>query len=118
VVIPTHHNAAYRQLRKIDQLLIDRIVEMGDDLSQPRHTLLFFYQPKDGTQAVFSIVAAAAAEQSLSVTRQDEEALIMEGHLHIDPTSIKTLVDWAIDLAGQANVEFDGWECALVVAKH
>lgn len=118
MVTSTHRNAAYHRLRKVDQALIERIVEMGDDLSQPRHTLLFFYQPKDGARAAFSVVAAAAAEQSLSVTREDAEAVIMEGHLHVDPASIETLVDWAIDLASRANAEFDGWECAVVAAKH
>lgn len=113
-----HRNAAYSALRKVDQALLDRIVEMGDDLSQPRHTLLFFYQPKGGTRASFGIVAAAAPDRSLTVTRQDEEAVIMEGHLHVDAVSIKSLVEWATDLAGQANAVFDGWECAVVAAKH
>ncbi len=113
-----HRSAAYRDLRKIDQALLDRIVEMGDDLSQPRHTLLFFYQPKDGGSAAFGMVAAAAIERSLAVTRQDDEAVIMEGQLHVDPASIKSLVDWAMDLAERANANFDGWECAVVAAKH
>lgn len=113
-----HRNAAYNELRKIDQILLDRIVEMGDDLSQPRHTLLFFYQPKDGSRASFGAVAAAASEKALSVTRQDEEAVIMEGHLHVDAASMKALVDWATDLANQANAVFDGWECAVITSKH
>ncbi|MGE0740440.1 MAG: ribonuclease E inhibitor RraB [Hyphomonadaceae bacterium] len=113
-----HRNAAYRDLRKIDQALLDRLVEMGDDLSQPRHTLLFFYQPKDGSRASFEIVAAAATERSLIVTRHDQEGVIMEGHLHVDAASIKSLVDWAVDLASQASADFDGWECAVITAKH
>lgn len=113
-----HRNAAYRELRKIDQALLDRIVEMGDDLSQPRHTLLFFYQRRGEGDAAFDLVAAAATERSLTVTRQDDEAVIMEGELHVDPASIRSLVDWATDLAERANANFDGWECAVVVMKH
>ena len=113
-----HKNAAYHQLRQVDQVLLDRIVEMGDDLIEPRHTLLFFYPPKDRGRASFGAVAAAAAEKSLSVTRHDEEGVIMEGHLHVDPMAIKALVEWAMNLASEANVEFDGWECAVIPSEH
>lgn len=113
----TYRNAAYSQLRKIDQVLIDRIVEMGDDLSQPRHTLLFFYQPKSG-RASFEAIASAAPTQFLTVSRLDGEALILEGQLKVDAASIKLLVDWALDRAEEGSATFDGWECAVVTPRH
>lgn len=112
-----HRNAAYELLREIDQVLLDRIVEMGDDLSEPRHTLLFFYQPKEG-RASFDIVASAAPEMSLTVSRQDDEGVTMEGILRVDPASVGIFVSWAVDVASQANAVFDGWECAVITAKH
>ncbi len=113
-----HHNAAYQQLREIDRVMLDRIVELGDDLRQPRHTLLYFYRLEDGSRTSLEIVAAAASEKSLTVTRENQDVVIMEGHLHVDPAAVKALVDWALDLASRANAEFDGWECAVIEPKH
>lgn len=108
---------SYRELRDADQALLDEIMCRGDDLSQPRHTLLFFYEIGGQTPS-FDMVVAAAPNRNLSVSRREAEQVVLEGQLYVHPEALKSLVDWAIELARDASVEFDGWECAIVTTVH
>lgn len=106
--------AAFRNLREIDRALLDQIVQAGDDLSEARHTLLFFYEIKERGRASFDLIVGDSAQYGLSVSVQDGDSLILEGQQYVDPDRLKPLLDWAVRIANEANADFDGWECALI----
>ncbi len=94
--------------------MLDRLKEMGDPLTAPRHTLLFFYRRDGAEQYSFQTIVASAAEWSLTRAGGDEGGLILEGQLYVDPAALAPLLEWAAEAAEMASVEFDGWECAVV----
>lgn len=110
--------AVFQDLTAADQALLDQLTQAGDDLALPRHTLLFFYQPKIGGRASFDVIAGSATEHGLTISRLDDEALILQGELYVHAAALKPLIDWATDAAANANAEFDGWECAIIAPKH
>jgi len=106
------------ELSARDWAVLDRLREMGDSLEQSRHTLFFFYKRKESETADFDRVSAAAEQKRLSVAGRNDDGLIIEGDLHVDPVSIAPLLEWAEDIAAEADALFDGWECAVVASKH
>lgn len=105
------------ELSARDWAVLDRLKEMGDSLEQPRHTLFFFYKRKSGEVPDFNRIAELAPSKQLSVAGGDGEGLILEGHLRVDPLSIAPFLEWAEDVAEEADVVFDGWECAVMAPK-
>jgi hypothetical protein len=92
---------------------------MGDSLEEPRHTLFFLYCLKGSTQAPdFARRAESALSKGLTVAGRDDNGMIVEGHLRVDPISIAPLLAWADKIAEEAHALFDGWECAVIAPKH
>jgi hypothetical protein len=109
---------AYLSMSEADQAVLDQIAQRGDDLSQPRHTLLFFYKLKSAGSPCFGLIADAAKNHGLTVCVVDEETLTLERQCYVDPERLKPLIDWATEIAAEANADFDGWECAVIARKN
>jgi hypothetical protein len=106
--------------RAADREVLKNAVAHGDDLTQPRHTLLYFYPLEDDDRsggATFDSVITGAEKFGLTPSRNDDDGLILEGHVMVDPDSINALMKWAENAADRAGVNFDGWECAIVQGK-
>lgn len=105
------------ELSARDWAVIDQLKKMGDPLTQPRHTLLFFYRRKDQVSDTpdFDAIVRAGSERGLTVAGRDIEGVILEGQMKVDPISIAPVLDWAAGLAGDARAKFDGWECAVLL---
>jgi len=73
---------------------------------------------ESGPAPSFDLIAAAAHERALVVSRRDDESLWLEGQLHVDPLALKPLLDWAVEVAEAANADFDGWECGVIQRKN
>jgi len=99
-----------------DIAVLEQLKERGDDLSQPRRTLLFFYRggEEDRSAAdLFDPIAEAGREAGLTVSVSEENELILEGNLLVHPQALEMLLDWARQWAEHTGAEFDGWECVL-----
>jgi hypothetical protein len=102
--------------REPDRAILEQLLKHGDDLSRPRHTLMFFYRIKNDDRprgALFDGLIASAASIGLSVGRNDDDGLVLEGEMFVDPARLNDLIGWAEREAAIAGVEFDGWECAI-----
>jgi hypothetical protein len=103
-----------------DRKVLEQLIEHGDDLTKRRHTILFFYRMDDDTrevEATFDPLIAAGKELGFTVSRQDDEALILEGYKLVDPENLEALSTWAESVAESAGARFDGWECAVEADK-
>jgi hypothetical protein len=65
----------------------------------------------------FDRIGEAAHAKQISVAGRDDDGLILEGHLRVDPLAIAPLLEWAADIAEEADALFDGWECAVIAPK-
>ena len=107
-------------MRAEDKAVLQELQRNGDDLSSPREATLYFYRLKgDGRPgaALFDSLVTEGREKGLKVRRRDEDALILEGNLRVDPEALAPLIGWAVEVAETNQVEFDGWECAVVRRK-
>lgn len=113
------------KLRETDLKVLEQLASLGDDLSEDRHTLLYFYQ-KDGDtrlpQVAFGPLIDAIAGKNLKTTIRDRDGdhpalLIVEGDMSVDPDSVMSLGDWARQWADSCGIEYDGWECAVITDK-
>jgi hypothetical protein len=103
-----------------DREVLQSLIAQGDDLSQPRHTVLYFYRLTNSARVappIFDAIVKEAAKLGLSVARRDGEELVLEGVLRVDPANIEKLVDWAESAAKRHAADFDGWECAVIKAR-
>lgn len=103
-----------------DQAILEELVKRGDDLSAPRHTLVFFYRAKDDTrsaEAVLNPLAQRLQAIGWGVVDLREDALIAETQRPADAASVDSMVDQMEALAREFGVKFDGWECAILGAK-
>lgn len=105
-----------------DRKVIEQLTSLGDDLTEERHTLFYFYQRDGDTrtpQDAFAPLAEAIAAKNLKTTIRGREGehpavLIIEGEMRVDPDSVLSMSDWARQWAETCGVEYDGWECAVI----
>lgn len=104
------------EISRGDIAVLQQLKERGDDLSQPRRTLLFFYRSGEDQRAaseLFDPIADAGVEAGLSISVREKNELILEGNLLVHPQALEMLLDWARQWAEHTGAEFDGWECVL-----
>lgn len=99
-----------------DRLVLENLLDHGDDLSKRRHTLLFFYRVKGDSHPaarIFDPIVSEAAKLGFSVAGQTDRSLIVEGYKLVDPENLEALTSWAEGIAAETGADFDGWECAI-----
>ena len=107
-------------LRNSDLMVMGQLLELGADLTKPRHTLYYLYFP-DGERSE----AAAASIRELGfrvrVNAPDEQipqwSLVCEHDaLVLDPDTVRANSDRFEAIAAANNGEYDGWEAAVTAA--
>ena len=107
-------------LREADAQVLAQLRAHGDPLTAPRDTLLFFHggqHEPDAARAKFKAIAAGGAVHGLAISVLSGRSLSLRGEHRGDPASLKPLIEWALAAAAEHDVEFDGWECAVVAAR-
>lgn len=99
-----------------DRLVLEQLLDHGDDLSRRRHTLLFFYRVEGDSRPapqIFDRIISESGKLGFAVANQTDRALVVEGHKLVDPENLEALTSWCEGVAAETGADFDGWECAI-----
>jgi hypothetical protein len=104
--------------RPADRALLEQLIKRGDDLSAARHTLVFLLRAKgdqrDG-ELVFNPLAGRLVAAGWSIYTLHADGVSGEAQRRVDPIGINQISDAMDALAAEFGVDYDGWECAVVV---
>ena len=104
-------------LKYKDLALLGQLMQMGADLSQPRHVVYYSYatSPESAQQ-----MASAATVQGFEATVGDplpdypgQWSVKCEKHAVLAPDFIRDNTDYFEALAFDHEAEYDGWEAAV-----
>lgn len=92
-----------------DAMVRAALAEHGDSGRMPRHTLFYFYGDDHGLGDLNEVARRAGF-----FTRGDEESLVLEMTLAVDEASFASTSSMMQSWAAAFQVDYDGWECAVV----
>ena len=91
-----------------DAMVRAALAEQGDSGITPRHTL--FYFDGDGAHDDLNEVARRAG----FLTRGQDDCTILETTMAVDEVSFSPVSDMMQSWAAAFQLDYDGWECAVV----
>jgi regulator of RNase E activity RraB len=99
-----------------DLLLLDQLMKLGSDLTQPRHVIHFSYAPSPEAQAS---MAGEARDRGFEVEAGEplpaypgDWPVRCEQTVALHPELVRDNTDFFEDLAARHGGEYDGWEAA------
>ncbi|WP_292092800.1 hypothetical protein [Brevundimonas sp.] len=92
-----------------DAMVRAALLEQGDSGITPRH-MLFFFNGDDAGLGDLNEVARRAGY----LTRGDEESLVLETTIPVDEASFAPVSAMMQSWAAAFQLDYDGWECAVV----
>ena len=92
-----------------DAMVRSALAQRGDTGITPRHTLFYFYGDDDGLGDLNEVARRAGY-----LTRGDEESLVLEITMAVDEASFAPVSSMMQSWAAAFQVDYDGWECAVV----
>jgi hypothetical protein len=105
--------------RPVDRAILEQLIQHGDNLTAQRHTLVFFCR-RDGDERdgelVFNPMAERLIAAGWSIYTLHGDGVSGESQRHVHPSGINEISDDMEALAEEFGVDYDGWECAVVVA--
>ena len=104
-------------LRNSDLLVMGQLMDLGADLTKPRHTLYYLYLP-DGDAAAAAAAAIGDLGFRVRVNEPDDQipqwSLVCEHDaLVLDPGTVRANSDRFEAIAAANNGDYDGWEAAV-----
>lgn len=97
--------------------VLDRLIELGADLTQPRHVLYYSYAPNEPAGRA---IAAEAEARGFQADVRDplpdypgQWSVVCEITAVTDPSFVRASDDFFEALATQHNAEYDGWEASV-----
>ncbi len=111
--------ADLRKLRRAaDRAVLEQLLKHGDDLSVPRDTVVYFYLHGGERRASEEVLGALGADleaRGFTVRRAAvHDGVIGNADRAVDPVSLDALIGDMLELAETHDVDFDGWECAMI----
>ena len=91
-----------------DAMIRATLAEHGDSGVTPRHTLFYFYG--DGAHDDLNEVARRAG----FLTRGQDDCTGLETTMAVDETSFSPVSSMMQSWAAAFQLDYDGWECAVV----
>ena len=91
-----------------DAMVREALARQGDSGITPRHTLFYFYG--DGAHDDLNEVARRAG----FLTRGQDDCTILETTMAVDEASFSPVSDKMQSWAAAFQLDYDGWECAVV----
>jgi hypothetical protein len=85
------------------------LAEHGDSGVTPRHTLFFFHGDDEGLGELNEVARRAGY-----VTSGDAESLVLETTMAVDEASFAPVSSMMHSWAAAFQLDYDGWECAVV----
>lgn len=92
-----------------DAMVRAALATHGDTGRTPRHTLFYFYGDDHGLGDLNEVARRAGF-----LTRGDEESLVLEMTMAVDEASFASVSSMMQSWAAAFQVDYDGWECAVV----
>ena len=100
-----------------DVAVLERLLDAGADLSEPRHVLFYSYAPGPD---VAEAMAQEASGRGFSYEIREplpefprQWSVISEQHAVVSPDFIREMADFFDDLARRHGAEYDGWEASV-----
>lgn len=93
-----------------DAMVRAALAEQGDSGATPRHTLFYFYG--DGDHGDLNEVARRAG----FLTRGADDSTILETTMAVDEASFAPVSAMMQAWAAAFQLDYDGWECAVVTS--
>lgn len=91
-----------------DAMVRAALARQGDSGITPRHTLFYFHG--DGAHDDLNEVARRAG----FLTRGQDDCTILETTMAVDEASFSPVSDMMQSWAAAFQLDYDGWECAVV----
>jgi len=85
------------------------LAQHGDSGVTPRHTLFFFHGDDEGLGELNEVARRAGY-----VTSGDAESLVLETTMAVDAESFAPVSAMMQSWAAAFQLDYDGWECAVV----
>lgn len=92
-----------------DAMVRSALAEQGDSGITPRHTLFYFYGDDAGLGDLNEVARRAGY-----ITRGTEDTLVLETTMPVDADSFSAVSGMMQSWAAAFQVDYDGWECAVV----
>jgi len=100
--------AALTSHEEKDAMVRAALAERGDSGVTPRHTLFYFYG--DGEHGDLNEVARRAG----FLTRGQDDMTVLEATIAVDEASFAPVSAMMQSWAAAFQLDYDGWECAVV----
>ena len=92
-----------------DAMVRSALAEHGDSGITPRHTLFYFYGDDAGLGDLNEVARRAGY-----IPRGDAESLVLETTMAVDEASFAAVSSMMQSWAAAFQLDYDGWECAVV----